>query len=127
MGGTVEGREEEKKRVLLKEAREKLGQLEQSLKYSKNMPDGGTKTLASIAEVQERIQKLEEEGRESKVTVEEACQPLNTLLSSQSLVRDQSPLQLPEVVGLALELAGLPPSSVLAVSSVPRRVGFNEY
>ena len=112
LGGTGEGREEEK-RLLLWEAREKLGQLEKSLMYSHKMPDGGAKTLAAITEIQERIQRLEEEGREAQVTVEEACSPRKAL---PCLARDQPAWQLPEVVSLALQLAGLSPSSVLAVS-----------
>ena len=114
VGGTVEGREE--KRVLLWQAREKLGQLEKSLKYCQDTPDRGAKTLAAITEVQQRIQRLEEEGREARVTVEEACPPREALPSTPRLARDQPAWQLPEVVGLALQLAGLSPSSVLAVS-----------
>ena len=112
LGGTVEGREEEK-RLLLWEAREKLGQLEKSLKYCQDTPDRGAKTLAAITEVKERIQRLEDEGREAQVTMEEACSPRKAV---PGLARDQPAWQLPEVVGLALQLAGLSPSPVLAVS-----------
>ena len=57
----MEGREEEKKE-LLREAREKLGQLEKSLIYSQHMPDCGAKVVAAITEVKERIQGLKATG-----------------------------------------------------------------
>ena len=113
VAGTVEGRDEMRGK-LVREARERLGQLEKSLMYIQNTPDGGSKILAAITEIQERIQRLEEESRE--VTVEEACLPQKALPTTQSQDRDQPALHLPEVVGLALQLTGLPPSSVLTVS-----------